>query len=266
MLPRRLTRLNSGSGRDDIGGVMSTTHHNNVPGGSDTSAERRFAHELANLMDGSMRNVSLLASTLRDTAAAGETPDDDTLQRLESVEQSMRQMTTLLKRWTEQGGDRPAALHDDQRSLAEVVAHAVTLFRPAADAMRIEMNQFVEESLAAMPAGPVCPFFANGLRNAIEAIGLARTQGKPCGRVDVAAALDDDGWVVLTISDDGTGVAPELLDGGNGAARIGETTKPSGHGLGLALCRDIAVALNGTLTLAGNDQGGATLTLRFPAR
>lgn len=244
---------------------MSITHHNDVPGGSDTAAERRFAHELANLMDGSMRNVSLLASTLRDTAAAGETPDEDTLQRIESVERSMRQMATLLKRWTEQGGDRPAALHDDNRALSEVVAHAVELFRPAADAMRIEVNQFVAEPLGAMPAGPASPFFANGLRNAIEAIGVARTRGKPCGRIDVAASLDEDGWVVLTIRDDGTGVAPELL-GGDGAARIGETTKPSGHGLGLALCRDIAVALNGSLTLANNDHGGATLTLRFPAR
>jgi signal transduction histidine kinase len=42
------------------------------------------------------------------------------------------------------------------------------------------------------------------------------------------------------------------------------TTKPGGSGIGLVLCRQIAEAHGGTLSLASRPEGGCRATLRLP--
>jgi signal transduction histidine kinase len=42
------------------------------------------------------------------------------------------------------------------------------------------------------------------------------------------------------------------------------TTKPGGSGIGLVLCRQIAEAHGGTLSLANRPEGGCRATLRLP--
>jgi signal transduction histidine kinase len=42
------------------------------------------------------------------------------------------------------------------------------------------------------------------------------------------------------------------------------TTKPGGSGIGLALCRQIADAHHGTITLANRPEGGCVATVRLP--
>jgi signal transduction histidine kinase len=68
---------------------------------------------------------------------------------------------------------------------------------------------------------------------------------------------------MLTVTDNGPG-----LPSGVGE-RIFEpfvSTKESGLGLGLSICRRIAEAHGGTLTAATRPAGGAVFTLRFPVR
>jgi signal transduction histidine kinase len=46
------------------------------------------------------------------------------------------------------------------------------------------------------------------------------------------------------------------------------TTKPrgTGHGLGLAISRELVISLNGTLTLENRDGGGCVATVLLPLR
>ena len=96
----------------------------------------------------------------------------------------------------------------------------------------------------------------NLLLNARDAL-----EGQPERRVELRARQQDQ-TVVLTITDTGTGIPPELL------SRIFDpffTTKPTGKGtgLGLAISRKTMVALGGSIE-ARNTGAGTEFTLVFP--
>jgi two-component system sensor histidine kinase PhoQ len=67
----------------------------------------------------------------------------------------------------------------------------------------------------------------------------------------------------LTVDDDGPGIPEEaadaLLERGT---RLDEATP--GHGIGLAIVRDIAKSYGGTLRIARSALGGASITVDIP--
>jgi PAS domain S-box-containing protein len=98
----------------------------------------------------------------------------------------------------------------------------------------------------------------NLLVNACDAMAHA----PPPRPLIVSTGRASGGNVVLSVADDGIGIAPEDLE------RIFEpfvSTKPLGMGLGLAVCRSIARAHGGRLWATNSPGGGATLTLELPA-
>ncbi|MDP9194726.1 MAG: PAS domain S-box protein [Acidobacteriota bacterium] len=69
-------------------------------------------------------------------------------------------------------------------------------------------------------------------------------------------------FVRITVSDDGPGIAPQMLD------RIFEplfTTKRNGTGLGLAIARRLVESQEGTLTAENRPDGGSAFHLLIPA-
>ena len=95
----------------------------------------------------------------------------------------------------------------------------------------------------------------NLLSNALDAVD----QG---GKVELRARTQDE-QVWITVSDTGTGIAPEDL------RRIFEpfyTTKGRGKGtgLGLAICRELAKALGGNISVESTPGQGSAFTLRLP--
>jgi two-component system, NtrC family, nitrogen regulation sensor histidine kinase NtrY len=93
----------------------------------------------------------------------------------------------------------------------------------------------------------------NIVRNAVDA--TLDTNGRVW--IDWTAA---DGALQLTVEDEG----PGLPDTANLFVPF-FTTKPTGSGIGLALCRQIAEAHGGSLSLANRDEGqGCRAVLRLP--
>ncbi len=97
----------------------------------------------------------------------------------------------------------------------------------------------------------------NLLRNAAQACD-------PPGKIRLRVDADGSDHVLLEVSDDGPGIAPELLD------RIFDpffTTKPIGvgTGLGLAISRELVARKGGTLEVASTPGQGARFTVRLPA-
>jgi len=82
------------------------------------------------------------------------------------------------------------------------------------------------------------------------------------GTIHVAVSLGDADLVRISVSDDGLGIAPQMLD------RIFEplfTTKRNGTGLGLAIARRLMEGQGGTLTAENRPGGGSTFHLLVPA-
>ncbi len=85
----------------------------------------------------------------------------------------------------------------------------------------------------------------NVIINATDAVGGNR----PDDRVVIAAATQQDGWLSISVSDNGTGLSPTA------SARLFEpffTTKSNGLGLGLTICRSIVSAHGGRLSVRNN--------------
>ena len=96
----------------------------------------------------------------------------------------------------------------------------------------------------------------NLVRNAVEAMEASEP------RELTVSTCAKAGGVEVAVSDTGPGVAPEV------AERLFQpfvTSKATGLGLGLSICREIVEAHSGELSAAPNASGGTTFTLRLPA-
>ena len=241
------------------------SHRDAASGPTDSSAQ--LAHELANLLDGSMRHLGLAINSLRpgqaDTPEQAESNDqDDLLHRLKTADQAMKRMATLVHAWMKSAHE-PLDLFDRSQSLGKTLDQLVQTHWPFAAQHGIELGLHVNEQAARLPAGPIFPIVSNAIRNSLEAI-IDDPDDHPAGhRIDIHVTQNSD-RLCLTISDDGPGIDPSLCDRHGKMQFDGQTTKPTGHGIGLKLCRQIAVGLGGELELRNQSPGGALLTVRFP--
>lgn len=96
---------------------------------------------------------------------------------------------------------------------------------------------------------------SNLVNNAVEALGDK-------GAVDVHL-VQQDKTIVLTVSDDGKGIPPEILAR---LGRRGETHgKAGGSGLGLFHARSTAESWGGSLTITSAPGKGTTVTIKLPS-
>lgn len=131
---------------------------------------------------------------------------------------------------------------------ADVADHDIVLkTRVAADVSAVLADRLqVEQALL------------NLIRNSVDAISSYRKAGE--GEITIAATLQGS-CVELSVHDNGPGFAPQF--GGDLPPPL-TTTKSDGLGIGLALCRSIAEAHGGGLSVQ-NTARGATVTVRIPA-
>jgi signal transduction histidine kinase len=70
--------------------------------------------------------------------------------------------------------------------------------------------------------------------------------------------------VLITVKDDGPGIAPEQL--GKLFQAFATSNKPTGTGLGLYLCRRYVELMQGEIKVESEPGKGACFTLRLPGR
>jgi signal transduction histidine kinase len=103
--------------------------------------------------------------------------------------------------------------------------------------------------------GQICQVLLNLITNARDAL---REQGG--GAISLSLARDGD-QALLSIADDGPGIAPEVLDK---LFQPFVTTKANGNGLGMAICYGIIESHHGKITIASTLGKGTTVTIRLP--
>jgi signal transduction histidine kinase len=99
----------------------------------------------------------------------------------------------------------------------------------------------------------------NLVMNAVEAMG---GMDEGVRELQIATDKDRDEHIAITVSDSGPMLPRESLD------RFFEafySTKPTGMGIGLSICRSIIEAHEGRIWATANEPRGATLHVTLPA-
>ncbi|MCH1865310.1 ATP-binding protein [Nocardioides sp. CFH 31398] len=162
----------------------------------------------------------------------------------------------------------PLAL--ERVELREVVREAVALLTTKASARSFTVVADVGPQVVLADRRRLRQVLLNLLVNAIR-------HGRVGGRVVVRSVLPDDtatggekDLVVVTVTDDGPGIALEVLPrlftpfASGASAPAAGAAQDESLGLGLGLAHGLLHAMGGDLRVSGTGPGGTTMTLRVP--
>jgi C4-dicarboxylate-specific signal transduction histidine kinase len=145
--------------------------------------------------------------------------------------------------------------------LNEQVNSTIALLNSELIHRRIEIETDLAPGLPPISGDPVQlqQVLLNLFLNAMDAM---TSTAEAYRRIKVSTALDAADRIEVRIRDRGLGIKPQTQD------RLFKpfyTSKPSGLGLGLAICSTIAQAHGGKLTLANHADRGAVAVFSLPA-
>ena len=155
---------------------------------------------------------------------------------------------------------RPPRIERKRIDLADVVDRTIQLVRRRAELNHVTIDSHVRTDSTGLDADPaqISQVLVNLLFNACDAMPRG-------GRIDVTLRGSGDPAVLqLDVADTGSGIPHDLRD------RLFEpfvSSKETGTGLGLPICRRIVRDHGGTLRAANRtDQSGAIFSIRLPVR
>ncbi len=151
---------------------------------------------------------------------------------------------------------RPPALHRQHCDVRDLVQRAVSLIRTRARQQQVDVRVQCPEQpiLGTVDGNKLSTVLVNLLLNALDAM--------PSGG-QLTVALEADGAELhCRVEDTGAGIRPEML------AHLFtpfSSTKETGSGLGLSICRRIIEEHGGQITGGNREGGGARFAFRLPA-
>ncbi len=214
-----------------------------------------IAHEISNPLTAILSNAQAAKLFLQQKPAdTGEVAEilDDIAAASKRAGNVIQRLRALFKK---------ADAHLELVDLNDIVADVLQL----ADRKLLESNVSVTTNLAAaVPAVRADPVqLKQVLLNLVVNACDAMADNKPGDRgLTIATWCDDTRFAEVSVSDRGSGIAASVRE------RMFQpfvTTKSTGIGLGLSICRSIIEAHGGRLSASNNPDRGATFSVGLPA-
>ena len=206
------------------------------------------AHEIRNPLN----SVSMGLQRLKSEFTPTQDPDDYN-RFLDLMQGEVRRLNSIVEQCLSL--TRPLNLKLEEISVKEFLDELATLVAGDAHASNVKMDLQVSATLPPLRAD------RNYLKQLLLNLILNGIQAMPRGGTLTIDARPDKDFLQLTVTDHGTGMAPET------ATRIFEpyfTTKADGSGLGLSIARRIAEAHGGTITADSQPEHGSRFVVLLP--
>ena len=279
-LPRSITRVDSGPVQIDRVAAL--------------------VHELDNLLDGSLRCVSLAVRTLNaQPGQVGLGEIDSVRHQLETAAKALERMAGLVHAAMRGRSYTIGSLTTDSAptvTLRDAIEHAADVMRLAAQQHHSAVHVDIDTAIADCPAGPIYSALLNGIKNAVESVAAAGGRGsvnitcrvEATSTVRSRAAGSTQRWVRINIIDDGAGINTEVLlakarERGivgpdetptddairelifhAGFSTAKELSDVSGRGVGMDVVRRNITELGGAIELESTVGVGTTIRIRLP--
>jgi signal transduction histidine kinase len=151
-------------------------------------------------------------------------------------------------------------LNITETDISEVVNRAVAKVQPMAKLKRVEIETNVHKEVAWGDAFELPDMLVILLDNAVK-------YSHEGGKVRVNTKTED-GWVKISVSDDGIGISendlPHIFERFYRADSARTKTDTGGYGLGLAIAQKIAEENKGKITVESQLRKGTTFTISLP--
>jgi len=205
-----------------------------------------------------------LASIVTNVDAASRwmgrpTPDLDevkaTLEQIRNSAYRARDLIGSIRAMVKRDGRNRAALN-----LNDLVHEVLALMKGEFQRNRISVELELDENLPLTKGDRIQlqQVLTNLMTNAIEAMA----EKKWPRILRIKSATEEPNGVLISVADTGKGIDPKIVD------RIFNplfTTKSSGMGLGLAICRSIIEGHDGRLWVSAGPEGGSVFQFVLPA-
>lgn len=246
-----------------------------------------LAHDLSNLIDGSMRWLSLAVTKIAPDDSPSATDPNEQLdtarQQIDTVQQTLHRMSTMVNTAMRSNTvpiGSPILGVSEAITTAMAIDHAVDVVRPLASQAGVRIEIDIHPDAGNLPVGPLYTVVLNALFNGVQSIQRATRVDAldPGGLIHIDASVDTaHDELVIAITDDGAGLTPGISP--EQPFKHGYTTgnqetftdnTQSFGGVGLAISRQIIEQLEGLITLTNRpdhqnaSRPGAILTARVP--
>lgn len=235
-----------------------------------------LAHDLSNMLDGSMRWLGLAAAAL---------PEEERARDLNDITKAREQIKTVLSTLERMSSMVNAAMRSNSVpigspllgvssvvTIAMVIDHAVDVVGPLASQAGVRIEVRIDPRAGRLPAGPIYTVVLNGLFNAVQSISKTTKTDSldPGGLIEIIARVDTKREeTVIEIYDDGVGLDTSVRN--NQAFKHGVSTSQNHKGIGLSIAHQIVEQLEGIITLTMREdrletrRPGAVLRVCIPS-
>jgi signal transduction histidine kinase len=218
------------------------------------AAKGEMAAEVAHEINNYLAVLSARAQLIQ--MRAGKGGDEKLKADAEIIFQQVQRMNTLAKGLL---GFSHRGIRIQSLDCNRLVADTVEFVRPQNlfDGVDLMVQLDPEVGLVEADGGQLQQVLINLLRNAAQAMGEAK------GPIQIRTSNGKRGLVRISVKDSGPGIPPEIQ---GKVFEPGRTTKPDGHGFGLATCYRILENHGGRIWVESEPGQGAHFLMEFPKR